>query len=289
MNIILRKTCSKCKLTKLLENFNVLSSSPDGRRGDCKECRKLSSRKYYLSNSEKIKINSNLYGKEKSSKRKEQLAIDYEQYKSQFDAELLQKKLHQKRLKGLSDKRYQEANKEARKQYTKEHYLKNKETYRLNMAEYREKNKESLRILKRAYKVNRLESDPIYKLKFNLSTLIRNVIKNGGYKKSAKTSEVLGADWNIVKSHIESMFVEGMSWENQGKWHFDHIIPISLAKSEAQVLVLNHYTNLRPLWGGENIAKSNKLPSPEEIQRHQLNWLLDAINLKIGSDLDKNI
>jgi hypothetical protein len=288
LNIISSKTCSKCKLIKPLEDFNVQSSSPDGRRSDCKDCRKISSSKYYLSNSEKIKINTNLYGKIKASERKKQLDIDYERYKSQFEAELRQKKLHQKRLKGVADKRYQEANKEARKQYTKEYYLKNKEIFRLNMAEYREKNKDSLRILKRTYKVNRLESDPIYKLKFNLSTLIRNVIKNGGYQKSAKTSEVLGADWSIVKSHIESMFVGGMTWENQGKWHFDHIIPISLAKSEAQVLALNHYTNLRPLWGSENIAKSNKLPSPDEIQRHQLGWLLDTINLKIESDLDKN-
>lgn len=284
MNEISFKSCSKCKLSKPLDGFNKLSSSPDGRRSDCKECRKFSSKQYYLSNSEKIKENTKKYGKEKLIERNQQLAIDYEQYKSQFEAELLQKQKHQKRLKAITDKKYQERNKEARKEYTRNHYLKNKDTYRLKMIDYREKNKDSLRVIKRAYKVNRLDSDPIYKLKFNLSTLIRNVIKNGGYKKKAKTREVLGADWDTVKLHIESMFTNEMTWENQGRWHFDHIIPISLAKNESEVLALNHYTNLRPLWGSENIAKSNKLPSRDEIERHQLNWLLDAINLKIGSN-----
>jgi len=69
-----------------------------------------------------------------------------------------------------------------------------------------------------------------------------------------------------------------MSWENQGEWHFDHIIPISLAKTEAAVLALNHYTNLRPLWGNENIAKSNKVPNNDEIERYGLSWLLNIVN-----------
>lgn len=278
MNTASGKVCSKCKLIKSLEDFNNSSSSPDGKRSDCKECRKHSSRAYYLSNSETVKKKSNLYGKAKSSERRQQLAIDFERYKSQFEAELIQKKLHQKRLKVIADRRYLAANKEARKKYTQEHYLKNKEIYKLKMAEYRDRNKDVLRVNKRAYKVNRLESDPIYKLKFNLSTLIRNVIKNGGYKKSAKTSKVLGADWDTLKLHIESMFADGMTWENQGKWHFDHIIPISLAKSEADVLALNHYSNLRPLWGRENIVKSNQLPSLAEIEAYGLIELFNLIN-----------
>ena len=87
--------------------------------------------------------------------------IQYDQYESQIRAEKYQKKLHQKRMKALADKIYQETHKEARKEYTKEHYLKNKEVYRLKMAEYREQNKDSLRVLKRNYKINRLENDPL--------------------------------------------------------------------------------------------------------------------------------
>jgi hypothetical protein len=46
-----------------------------------------------------------------------------------------------------------------------------------------------------------------------------------------------------------------MNWENYGKyngelnygWDIDHIIPISFAKTEEDVLRLNHYSNLQPL------------------------------------------
>jgi len=42
-------------------------------------------------------------------------------------------------------------------------------------------------------------------------------------------------------------------------WHIDHIIPIALAKNKEEVIKLNHYTNLRPYWGDENLEKSAKI------------------------------
>ena len=50
-----------------------------------------------------------------------------------------------------------------------------------------------------------------------------------------------------------------MSWENMGKWHIDHIIPLSTAITEEDVIRLCHYTNLQPLWAEDNLKKSNKL------------------------------
>jgi hypothetical protein len=47
--------------------------------------------------------------------------------------------------------------------------------------------------------------------------------------------------------------------ENHGKWHIDHIIPISLAKTEDEVYLLCHYTNFQPLWARDNLVKKNKL------------------------------
>ena len=50
-----------------------------------------------------------------------------------------------------------------------------------------------------------------------------------------------------------------MSWDNRIEWHLDHIIPISLATTEEEIIKLNHYTNFQPLWAEENIRKGNKV------------------------------
>lgn len=49
-----------------------------------------------------------------------------------------------------------------------------------------------------------------------------------------------------------------MSWENHVKWHLDHIIPISYANSEEEIIKLNHFTNLQPLWATDNLSKGNR-------------------------------
>jgi hypothetical protein len=58
---------------------------------------------------------------------------------------------------------------------------------------------------------------------------------------------------------MENKFTEGMSWDNQGKWHIDHIIPLSSANSEEEIYKLFHYTNLQPLWAKDNLSKHNKI------------------------------
>jgi hypothetical protein len=86
---------------------------------------------------------------------------------------------------------------------------------------------------------------------------IRNRI-NRFHQTNKRTEEILGCSYDFFKSYIESKFVNDMNWENQGKWHYDHIKPISLAKTEEEVLLLNHYTNFQPLWQKDNLQKSDK-------------------------------
>ena len=50
-----------------------------------------------------------------------------------------------------------------------------------------------------------------------------------------------------------------MSWENRRLWHVDHIVPISTAVTMDDVLALNRFTNLRPMWGLDNIRKRDKV------------------------------
>jgi hypothetical protein len=69
----------------------------------------------------------------------------------------------------------------------------------------------------------------------------------------------LGTDIPTVKQYLEKQFSVGMSWENHGKWHIDHIIPLASANNQEEMEKLCHYTNLQPLWAIDNLRKSDKL------------------------------
>jgi hypothetical protein len=106
----------------------------------------------------------------------------------------------------------------------------------------------------------RYKNDPLFATKQNLRNRVRIAIKRGGWKKTAKTQEIVGADWLFVKEYIEKKWKEGMSWENYNfnGWHIDHIIPLDSAKTEEELIKLCHYTNLQPLWARENLSKGNR-------------------------------
>ena len=84
---------------------------------------------------------------------------------------------------------------------------------------------------------------------------VRKSFKRSGYTKKSKTYNILGNDWGIIKEHFELLFQPGMSWNNYGEWEIDHIIPLSKAKNEDDVIKLCHYTNLQPLWKLDNRLK----------------------------------
>lgn len=115
---------------------------------------------------------------------------------------------------------------------------------------------------------NEKMNDPVYKLKHNLRININNSIKRQKYVKNNVTTNILGCNYEEFIRHIEKQFEPWMSWSNYGgktnekniRWDLDHIIPISSAKTEEEVMKLNHYTNLRPLCSYTNRwIKSNKI------------------------------
>jgi hypothetical protein len=78
-----------------------------------------------------------------------------------------------------------------------------------------------------------------------------------GKSKSKRTMEIIGCPWEDLKSHLESQFQNGMTWENHGTiWHVDHIIPLGLGKTPEQIYELSHYTNLQPIFVEEHRIKT---------------------------------
>ena len=109
------------------------------------------------------------------------------------------------------------------------------------------------------YVLNKLKNDDIYRFIYSCRHNIYIRLKKRNVKKDKKTEEILGCTFEFFISYIGKQFTKGMSFENYGKWHLDHIYPISKAESIEDVIKLNHYTNFQPLWASDNFKKSNKI------------------------------
>lgn len=110
------------------------------------------------------------------------------------------------------------------------------------------------------YERQRLGNDPTFKIEKVLRTRLRSAIKRANTTKSKKTFKLIGCNTLFLEKYIENMFKEGMTWENHGEWHIDHIKPCAsfdLSDPKQQIMCF-HYTNLQPLWEEDNLSKSNK-------------------------------
>lgn len=87
--------------------------------------------------------------------------------------------------------------------------------------------------------------------------ILNNSLKRLGKSKESKTINLLGYSAIQLKIHIESLFTEGMSWDNYGQWHIDHIKPVSKFDPDTPMNIVNALSNLQPLWGSDNIRKSD--------------------------------
>jgi len=237
-----KKLCRKCNLEKDIILFHKDSSKKDGYRNSCKECQKTYSSDFYLKNKNKMCDYSNEYYKNISNDPL---------YKS-------------KRKKYMS--LYTLLNKSDKRDYNKKYNIENREKIRENKKSYRLNNIEKIskyridnKLRKKEYLLkyikNRLENDSLFYISFKIRNLIRISINKRGYSKKSKTKDILGCSFDDFRLYIESKFEPWMNWKNHGLyngqfnygWDIDHIIPISSAKSESEIIKLNHFTNLQPL------------------------------------------
>ena len=224
------KCCTKCKVVKNIEDFPK-------RENRCKDCRNLYYKVFKENNSEGLKKYREEYRENNQELLKEKRNIYYND-----NQELLK----------LKSSKYRDENREVINSKKREYYKK-KET------------KEKVNI----YIKSRKENDSLFKTLSNIRSLIRKSIKYGGYSKRSKTYEILGCSFDEFKIYFESKFENWMNWDNNGlyngeynvTWQFDHIIPISIAKTEEDLIRLNHYTNFQPLCSRKNLEKSNAVYS----------------------------
>lgn len=200
-----------------------------------KELIKIKAKEYYLKNKEKILARRKLYRETYPDRIKE--------YNKNNKVKNQERKA-----------KWVENNSDHIKEYNKEYIKANSDKRKEYAKEYRKNNKGKIR----EYFNNLRNSNDLVKLIDNTRRMIRYGFVSKGFQKTNKTELILGCSFNEFKVHIESLWEDWMNWDNYGNpkdgileldksWDIDHIIPLSTAKTEEDVVRLNHYTNQRPL------------------------------------------
>lgn len=159
----------------------------------------------------------------------------------------------------LYGKDYYEKNKEIHNKNMSKHYAENKDRYKALHEIYRKENKEKINQKCVEYINNRLKKDSLFRLKHNLRIRVKEYIKIKNISTRSRTFDFIGCNPKFLENYIQEQFSRGMNWENYGKWHIDHKIPLSKAKNEKELYKLCHYTNLQPMWASDNIMKGAKI------------------------------
>jgi len=259
------KTCTKCHHEFPLTDqyFSIRSDSPDGFRNDCKVCVKKRRCAWHKKNRQ------DQIGKMKEYQRKNREVI-------------------------LSNKReYNNKNRDIMIEKSREYYKENREKVLSQMKEYRRENNEAINLKRRndypkyaerqkeyivnnrrmismkaaIYSANKRKTDTAYRMLLNIRSRICIAVKKSNSHKSNGTTKLIGCTVPELRIHLSEQFVDGMTWENYGQWHIDHIIPCSffnLNDPEEQRECF-HFSNLQPLWAIDNLRKGAKIPASDEI------------------------
>lgn len=233
------KSCNSCRTEKPLTEFYANKACLDGRAGDCKDCAKARANAWYRANKER----ASAWGKQYRAENKEACVA-----RAQKWAEENRDK--SRKIKSEWKKR----NPEVVRKHAREAARRNPEKQAARKLAYRAEN----RHVERAYLQKRRAEDPLQKLQDSMGNRFRDVLRSN---KGGRSWKVLaGYDCVQLKAHLESKFLPGMSWENYGEWHIDHIRPVSsfdFSKDvDAAARACWSLENLQPLWASDNLRKS---------------------------------
>lgn len=108
----------------------------------------------------------------------------------------------------------------------------------------------------RKYYKDVLSKNENHKLKMFMRACLRRTSTS---RNEEKTREILGYTSIDLRSRIQFNFKPGMTWDNYGEWHIDHVKPISrfLDQGIVNPKIINALCNLKPLWAADNLRKNN--------------------------------
>jgi hypothetical protein len=153
----------------------------------------------------------------------------------------------------LVHKLYYKENKDKVNAIRKRYYKENKDKASMYRKRHAEGNKDKVALYKKQWRTK----NPL--IIFTRSSLQR-IERAVGYDRIVRAEIEIGYTQKEFINHIESLWVDGMSWDNRSDWHIDHIKPLSLFIKEgvADPVIINALSNLQPLWAKDNLSKGAK-------------------------------
>lgn len=129
---------------------------------------------------------------------------------------------------------------------------------------WKQENKDKVLAWYRSRSAQKQAGDLGWRIKRSAAKRIWDAVR-GISKKDARTLLLLGCTVEELKAHLQNQFLPGMSWDNYGQWHIDHIRPCAsfdLTDPEQQRQCFN-FKNLQPLWAKDNLSKGAKYNASE--------------------------
>lgn len=201
--------------------------------GCCYDCSLAKSASYAANNQDKRR--------ERHARTKDRRAEIDAIWRANNIDKIKQYRLDTKPLIRQQQKAYYEANKAKISEWAKGYY----EANRARHTEYSRK------------RYAKMRTDPTFRIVKVMRQSLRRlaVFEKGG----RRTFDILGYGVEELKTHLESLFTDGMNWENYGDWHIDHIKPIAVFIREGMIdpREINKLSNLQPLWAKDNMSKSD--------------------------------
>lgn len=277
--IILNRKCGRCLIEKSIYEFGWRNESKQIKLYICKVCRRKEVLEYRNNNRQEILqrqkqkrlILKELKPKQTNCSRCDSIIISrpprYTLRKICDSCKIKKRIISQRiRINTLEHKKYQSewrSKNQHRLKAIMNKYRKSPQgiiKHKEDQKKFRMRHSKEIAIKRR----QKYDSNIQVKLQHDLRTIIRKAVKlqSKNHHKCSHTKNLMGCDINFFKLHIESQFLEGMSWSNHTTWHLDHIVPckyFDLTKPEHQYICFN-YRNIRPLWAKDNLAKRDKLP-----------------------------
>lgn len=234
------KECNRCFKIKKLIDFVVSYENKSGVRAYCKECENERLTKKRLINNPKI-CEYIPKGKKKCGKCKEIKEF------SNFGKASERKDKLKPYCRPCASK---QSNGEKHKKRKQKWYLNNRELTIKRAIDRNINNKEERKIYILNWTNEFNEKNPHI---VAWRAILRNTLERMNKKKENHTIDLLGYSALDLKNHITLLFTDGMTWDNWGEWHVDHIKMVCDFDKETPMNIVNALSNLRPLWATSRV------------------------------------